>query len=75
MPDRYVDYLVPFSDRRHNFSFGPGFRWRAMTIDLAYTPVYMPDCTVKTSLATGVLPSTFQGRLSCVLVLSLGYKF
>ncbi len=75
MPDKYVDYLVPSSNRRHNFSLGPGFRWRAMTMDLAYTLVYMPDRTVNTSLATGVLPSTFQGRLSHVLVCSLGYKF
>jgi long-chain fatty acid transport protein len=75
MPDKYVDYLVPSSDRRHNFSFGPGFRWRAMTLDLSYTLVYMPDHTVNTSLATGALPSTFQGRLSHVLVCSLGYKF
>jgi long-chain fatty acid transport protein len=75
MPDKYVDYLVPSSDRRHNFSFGPGFRWQAMTMDLAYSLVYMPDRTVNTSLATGVLPSTFQGRLSHVLVFSLGYKF
>jgi long-chain fatty acid transport protein len=75
MPDRYVDFLVPTSNRRHNFSFGPGFRWRDMTIDLSYTLVYMPDRTVNTSLATGVLPSTFQGRLSHVLVFSLGYKF
>lgn len=75
MPDRSVDYLVPSSDRRHNFSFGPGFRWRAMTMDLAYTLVYMPDRTVNNSLAAGVLPSTFQGRLSHVVVCSLGYKF
>jgi long-chain fatty acid transport protein len=75
MPDRYVDYLVPSSNRRHNFSFGPGFRWRAMTMDLAYTLVYMPDRTVSNSVAAGVLPSTFQGRLSHVLVASLGYKF
>jgi long-chain fatty acid transport protein len=75
MPDRYADYLVPSSDHRHNFSVGPGFRWRAMTMDLAYTLVYMPDRTINSSLATGVLPSTFQGRLSHVLVFSLGYKF
>ena len=75
MPDRYVDYLVPTSDRRHNFTFGTGFRWRAMTMDLAYSLVYMPDHSVDTSLATGVLPSTFQGRLSHVIVCSLGYKF
>ena len=75
MPDRYVDYLVPSNDRRHNFSCGAGFRWRAMTMDLAYTLVYMPDRTVNTSVAPGVLPSTFQGRLSHVLVGTLGYKF
>jgi long-chain fatty acid transport protein len=75
MPDKYVDYLVPSSDRRHNFSCGTGFRWRAMTMDLAYTLVYLPDHTVNTSLGTGVLPSTFQGRLSHVVVCSLGYKF
>jgi long-chain fatty acid transport protein len=75
MPDRYVDYLVPSTDRRHNFSCGTGFRWRAATLDLAYTLVYMPDRTVNTSLATGVWPSTFQGRLSHVIVCSLGYKF
>jgi long-chain fatty acid transport protein len=75
MPAGYVDYLVPSSDRRHNFSLGTGFRWRAMTMDLAYTLVYMPDHTVNNSLATGVLPSTFQGRLSHVVVCSLGYKF
>ncbi|MCX5892318.1 MAG: OmpP1/FadL family transporter [Deltaproteobacteria bacterium] len=75
MPDRYVDYLVPSTDRRHNFACGAGFRWRALTMDLAYTLVVMPDRTVNTSLATGVLPSDFQGRLSHVIVCSLGYKF
>ncbi len=75
MPDRYVDYLVPSFNVRHNFTFGTGFRWQAMTIDLAYSLVYMPDRTVNTSVATGVLPSTFQGRLSHVFVCSLGYKF
>jgi long-chain fatty acid transport protein len=75
MPDRYADYLVPSTDRRHNFSFGPGFRWRSMTIDLAYVMAYMPDRTVNSSLATGVLPSTFQGRLNHEIVCSLGYKF
>ena len=75
MPDRYADYLVPSSDRRHNFSFGSGFRWRSMTIDLSYTLAYMPDRSVNTSLATGVLPSTFQGRLNHEVVCSLGYKF
>ncbi len=75
MPDSYVDYLVPTSNRRHNFSVGTGFRWHAMTMDLAYTFVYMPDRTVNNSQAAGVLPSDFQGRLSHVVVLSLGYKF
>ncbi len=75
MPDRSADYLVPSTDRRHNFAFGAGFRWRALTLDLAYTLVVMPDRTVNTSLATGVLPSDFQGRLSHVIVSSLGYKF
>jgi long-chain fatty acid transport protein len=75
MPDKYVDYLVPSSNLRHNFSFGTGFRWRAMTMDLAYTLVYMPDRYVNSSSAIGVLPSTLQGRLSHVIVCSLGYKF
>ena len=75
MPNNFADYLVPTSDRRHNFSFGTGFRWRAMTIDLAYVLAYMPDHTVNNSVAFGVLPSTFQGRLSQEIVLSLGYKF
>jgi long-chain fatty acid transport protein len=75
MPDRFADYLVPSTDRRHNFSFGTGFRWRAMTLDLAYAMVVMMDRTVNNSRATGVLPSDFQGRLSHVAVLSLGYKF
>ena len=75
MPDNFADYLVPTSDRRHNFSFGTGFRWREMTIDLAYVLAYMPDHTVNNSVAFGVLPSTFQGRLSQEIVLSLGYKF
>lgn len=75
MPDRSADYLVPTTDRRHTFSCGAGFRWQAMTIDLAYSLVYMPERTVNNSLATGVLPSTFQGRLNSVVVFSLGYKF
>ncbi len=75
MPDSYADYLVPSSERRHNFSFGTGFRWRAMTVDLAYTLVYMPNHSVNHSLATGVFPSSYQGRLSQVVVCSLGYKF
>jgi long-chain fatty acid transport protein len=75
MPDRFADYLVPSTDRRHNFSVGPGFHWRAMTLDLAYTMVVMMDRTVNNSQATGVLPADFQGRLSHVVVMSLGYKF
>jgi hypothetical protein len=35
----------------------------------------MMDRTVNNSRATGVLSSDFQGRLSHVVVLSLGYKF
>jgi long-chain fatty acid transport protein len=75
MPDRFADYLVPSTDRRHNFSCGTGFHWRAMTLDLAYTMVLMMDRTVNNSRATGVLPSDFQGRLSHVVVMSVGYKF
>ncbi|MEJ2672511.1 MAG: outer membrane protein transport protein [Deltaproteobacteria bacterium] len=75
MPDRYADYLVPTTDRRHNFSIGTGFRWRDITLDLAYTLVLMMNRTVTNSRAVGVLPSTFQGRLSHVVVMSLGYKF
>jgi long-chain fatty acid transport protein len=75
MPDRFADYLVPSTDRRHNFSVGTGFHWRAMTLDLAYTMVLMMDRTVNNSQALGVLPSDFQGRLSHVVGMSLGYKF
>jgi long-chain fatty acid transport protein len=75
MPDRYADYLVPSTDRRHNFSVGPGFHWHGASLDLAYVMVLMPDRTVNNSRATGVLPSDFQGRLSHVVVMSLGYKF
>ncbi len=74
MPDGNVDYLVPSSNMRHNFSFGTGFRWRALTMDLAYTLVYMPNRYVNSSSAIGVLPSNFRDRLSHVFVLSLGYK-
>jgi len=75
MPDRFADYLVPSTDRRHNFSAGAGFRWRALTLDLAYVMVLMMDRTVDNSQAAGVLPSDFQGRLSQVVVASVGYKF
>lgn len=75
MPDGSADYLVPTTDRRHNLSLGTGFHWRAMTIDLAYTLVLMPDRTVNTSSAAGVLPSDFQGRRAHEIVASLGYKF
>jgi long-chain fatty acid transport protein len=75
MPDKFADYLVPTTDRRHNFSVGTGFHWRAMTLDLAYIAVLMMDRTVNNSQAAGVLPSDFQGRLSHVVTMSLGYKF
>ena len=75
MPDQNVDYLVPTNNMRHNFSCGTGFRWRSATLDLAYTLVYIPDRFVNSSAAIGVLPSTFQNRLSHVIVCSLGYKF
>lgn len=75
MPDRSADYLVPTTDRRHNLSFGTGFRWQAITLDLSYTLVLMPDRTVNTSLAAGVLPADFQGRRSHVIDASLSYKF
>jgi long-chain fatty acid transport protein len=73
--DRYADYLVPSTDHRHNFSCGAGFRWRAMTLDLAYGMVLMMDRTVNNSQAIGVLPSDYKGRLSHVVVMSWGYKF
>lgn len=75
MPDKYADYLVPSTDRRHNFSIGTGFHWHAMSLDLAYVMVLMMDRTVNNSRATGVLPSDYQGRLSHVVVMTLGYKF
>jgi long-chain fatty acid transport protein len=75
MPDEYVDYLVPTTNLRHSFSLGTGFRWRAMTIDLAYIFVYAPDRYVNSSKAFGVLPATFQNRLTNALTVSLGYKF
>ncbi|MFA5111872.1 MAG: hypothetical protein WC443_10735 [Desulfobaccales bacterium] len=40
-----------------------------------YTMMLMMDRTVYNSRAVGVLPSDFQGRLSHVVVMSLGYKF
>ena len=46
-----------------------------MTLDLAYIAVLMMDRTVNNSQAAGVLPSDFQGRLSHVVTMSLGYKF
>jgi hypothetical protein len=75
MPDRFADYLVPSTERRHNFSCGTGFHWRPMTLDLAYTMVLMMDRSVNISRASGVMPSDFQGRLSHVVVVSVGYKF
>jgi long-chain fatty acid transport protein len=75
MPDRYADYLVPSTDRRHNFTCGTGFHWGAMTLDLAYALVVMPDRAVSNSQAAGVLPANYQGRLSQVVVMSWGYKF
>ena len=75
MPDRYADYLVPSTDRRHNFSVGTGLHWHGASLDLAYVMVLMPDRTVNNSRGVGVLPSDFQGRLSHVVVMSLGYKF
>jgi long-chain fatty acid transport protein len=75
MPDKYADYLVPAVGYRHNFSLGTGFSWRDMTLDLAYTMVLIPNQTVNNSQAAGALPSDYQGRLSHVVVMSLGYKF
>jgi long-subunit fatty acid transport protein len=76
VPDKYVDYLVPAVGYRHNFSLGTGFGWQDMTLDLAYTMVLIPNPKANnSSQAAGVLPSDFQGRLSHVVVMSLGYKF
>jgi long-chain fatty acid transport protein len=75
MPDRFADYLMPSTDRRHNFAVGTGFHWHTVSLDLAYTMVLMMDRTVNNSRATGVLPSDYQGRLSHVVALSVGYKF
>jgi long-chain fatty acid transport protein len=75
MPDRFVDYLVPTTDRRHNFAVGTGFHWRAVTLDLSYVMVLMMDRTVSYSRGVGVLPADFQGRLSHVAGMSLSYKF
>jgi long-chain fatty acid transport protein len=75
MPDRFADYLVPTTDRRHNFAVGTGFHWRAVTLDLAYVMVLMMDRNVTYSRAAGVLPADFQGRLSHVAGMSVSYKF
>jgi long-chain fatty acid transport protein len=75
MADGYADYLVPSPNRRHSFAFGTGFHWNAVTVDLAYTLVFIPNHTVNDSLATGVLPSDFQARLSHVIGMSFSYKF
>jgi hypothetical protein len=37
--------------------------------------VYMPDRTINEPQSAGVLPSTFQSRVSHAIVVSLGYKF
>jgi long-chain fatty acid transport protein len=75
MPDKFADYLVPTPNLRHNFCLGTGFRWQSMTMDLTYYLVYMPDHTVNDSLAPGVLPSTYENRVSHAIVVSMGYKF
>ncbi|MCL4503301.1 MAG: outer membrane protein transport protein [Deltaproteobacteria bacterium] len=75
MPDKSADYLVPTTSLRQPYRCGTGFRWQAMTLDLAYYLVYMPSRTVNNSQALGVLPTSFEGRVSHALVLSMGYKF
>ena len=75
MPDKFADYLVPTTDRRHSFCFGPGFHWQGITLDLAYSLVYMPDRTVNNSQTAGVFPSTYRDRLNQEFIFSLGYKF
>jgi long-chain fatty acid transport protein len=74
MPNKFADYLVPTTDRRHNFSLGTGVHWRAWTIDLAYTFVYLPDKSITNSQSSGVLASDFQGRRAQLLGVSLSYK-
>jgi long-chain fatty acid transport protein len=75
MPDKYADYLVPTPTLRHNFALGLGFHWQSLTLDLAYTLVYMPDHTDNYSQAPGVLPTTYENRVSHAIDVSLSYKF
>ncbi|MGA7578324.1 MAG: OmpP1/FadL family transporter [Desulfobaccales bacterium] len=75
MPDKYADYLVPTPNLRHNFCFGAGFSYQDINLDLAYYLVYMPDHTVNESQAAGVLPTTYEGRVSHAAVISVSYKF
>jgi long-chain fatty acid transport protein len=75
MPDKFADYLVPTPNLRHNFCLGTGFRWQSMTMDLTYYLVYIPDHTVNDSLTPGVLPTTYENRVSHAIVVSMGYKF
>jgi long-chain fatty acid transport protein len=75
IPDKFADYLVPTAGRRHSFCFGTGFRWQAITLDLAYSLVYNPDRTISNSQTIGVFPSIYQDRLNQEFILSLGYKF
>ena len=60
MPDKFADYLVPSTDRRHNFSVGTGFHWRAMTLDLAYIMVLYGTAPSTTPRPPGCCPRPFK---------------
>jgi long-chain fatty acid transport protein len=74
IPDDTVDYLVP-ANNRHLFSFGPGFHFGNLDLDLSYTYLLIEDRDIEARPADGVLEGKAHNGYAHMVGVTLGYKF
>ncbi|NCC25623.1 MAG: transporter [Deltaproteobacteria bacterium] len=74
IPDDTIDYLVPANDR-HLFSFGPGFHFGNMDLDLSYTYLMIKERNIAGRPADGVLEGKSHNGYAHMLGVSVGYRF
>lgn len=77
VPSETLDPSVPDADK-HSFSFGGGYRWGKVEVDLAYMIILFNDRKADNTLQTGGIPFVQNGTYSTTVHevgISIGYSF
>jgi len=74
IPDDYIDYLCPDSDR-NIIGVGFGFHKNSWVLDASYNYLMLKDRIISTSLSKGVLPSRIENGYAHIVGINMGYKF